>query len=180
VTTVVDGIYDLGSGALAVVRTTLVDHGTDRVLAECTSGLFVRGEGGFGGPRPAGAAWAAPDRPAELTTSATVRHDQALLYRLSGDVNPLHSDPAFAAAAGFDRPILHGLCTYGITARLLINALAGGDADRLTSIAARFTKPVLPGDTLTVQAWRVEDAVLFQTRDGAGDVVLDRGRCTIA
>jgi acyl dehydratase len=106
--------------------------------------------------------------------------DQALLYRLTGDRNPLHSDPKFAAAAGFDRPILHGLATYGITARLLLGEFCDGDAARLSSIDGRFTKPVMPGDELTVSAWRDGNTVLFRTTNDKGDVVLDRGTATVS
>jgi acyl dehydratase len=101
-----------------------------------------------------------------------------LLYRLTGDRNPLHADPQFAALGGFDRPILHGLATYGITVRLLCNEFAGGDTGRLASVDGRFTKPVTPGDELVVTAWRDEDSVVFRTADAAGNVVLDRGRAS--
>jgi acyl dehydratase len=98
--------------------------------------------------------------------------NQALLYRLTGDRNPLHADPAFAAAGGFDRPILHGLATYGITVRLLLGEFGG----QLSFVDGRFTRPVTPGEELVVSAWRDGDAVLFRTANGDGDVVLDRGR----
>ena len=94
-----------------------------------------------------------------------------MLYRLTGDRNPLHADPAFAARGGFPAPILHGMCTYGFTGRLLLHALCDGDAGRFRAMAGRFTKPVYPGDALTVQVWREG---LFRTLRGS-DVVIDRG-----
>ena len=106
------------------------------------------------------------------------RTDQALLYRLSGDRNPLHSDPSFAAMGGFDRPILHGLCTYGFTGRALLHALCDGDPARFTSMEGRFTSPVMPGESLTVSMWVDGDAAVFRTTGDDGRTVLDAGRCT--
>ena len=118
--------------------------------------LFIRGAGGFGGPRnPEGddesalAAEPLPTREPDEVVSYSTRPDQALLYRLSGDRNPLHSDPTFAKRAGFDRPILHGLCTYGFTGRALLHAVCGSDPARFGAMRARFSKPTMPGDTLT-------------------------------
>ncbi|HEY9394620.1 MAG TPA: MaoC family dehydratase, partial [Nocardioides sp.] len=104
---------------------------------------------------------------------------QALLYRLSGDRNPLHSDPRFAARGGFERPILHGLCTYGVTGRALIRTISGGDGDAMASMAGRFSSPVLPGETLQVAMWRVDEVTTaFRTRKEDGTVVIDRGLAT--
>jgi acyl dehydratase len=100
-----------------------------------------------------------------------------LVYRLSGDRNPLHSDPSFARAAGFDRPILHGLCTYGVTGRALLHALCGSDPARFVSMSGRFSRPVLPGDTLTVSMWVDGDQAVFVTDRGAGEAVIDQGVC---
>jgi acyl dehydratase len=122
------------------------------------TGLFIRGAGGFGtSAGPLGERRPVPERAPDLSAEAPTGADQALLYRLSGDRNPLHSDPAFARAVGFDRPILHGLCTFGIAGRVLLHALCDGRADRVRSIEGRFSAPVEPGDVLTVQAWHVED-----------------------
>jgi acyl dehydratase len=106
------------------------------------------------------------------------RPEQALIYRLSGDRNPLHVDPLFAARGGFERPILHGLCTYGVTGRALLHTLCGSDPARFTSMSGRFTRPVLPGDTLTVSIWLPSeggDTARFQTSGQDGAVVIDRG-----
>jgi acyl dehydratase len=106
------------------------------------------------------------------------RTDQALLYRLSGDRNPLHSDPKFAAMAGFDRPILHGLCSFGFTGRGLLHTLCASEPDRFVSMSARFSKPVMPGDELTVSIWELGDGnAYFNTATPAG-VVIDAGQVT--
>jgi acyl dehydratase len=106
------------------------------------------------------------------------RPEQALIYRLSGDRNPLHVDPKFAARGGFSQPILHGLCTYGVTGRALLHALCGSDPARFLSMSGRFSRPVLPGESLIVSMWRQgdSDTVLFQTTREDGVVVIDRGR----
>ena len=109
------------------------------------------------------------------------RPEQALLYRLSGDRNPLHADPGFAARGGFRRPILHGLCTYGFTGRALLHTLCGSDPARFLSMFGRFTRPVLPGDTLVVSIWRDgEGTALFRTATEDGTVVIDRGQMQFA
>jgi acyl dehydratase len=176
--TKVTGIYDKGKGALVESETTLTDAQTGELLLTAQTGLFALGEGGFGGDSQPIKHRPTPQRPADSERRAQVRRDQALLYRLSGDRNPLHSDPLFAAKGGFDRPILHGMCTYGITGRLLINALCEGEATRVRSMSGRFTKPVMPGEKLTVRIWVDGKNAQFQTVDGAGDVVLDRGTFT--
>jgi acyl dehydratase len=102
-----------------------------------------------------------------------------LTYRLSGDHNPLHSDPEFAKLAGFPRPILHGLCTYGFTGRALLHTLCGSDPARFRSMEARFAKPVFPGESLTVSMWLTDDSTaMFITTNDAGEVVISEGRCT--
>lgn len=175
VTTVAKGIYDKGKGALAVMATTVADASTGEAWLTSETALFIRGEGGFGGDSQPVPDWDLPESGADIEVSSTVREDQTLLYRLSGDRNPLHSDPKFAAKAGFPRPILHGMCTYGVTSRLLINALCDGDTSRVKGMGGRFSKPVMPGETLTVSIWKQDGKALFQTRNSAGDVVLDRG-----
>jgi len=183
--TLVD-ILDKRSGALVVSETKAVAPDTGELVFTTRSGSFIRGEGGFAAADSEAAAVAppkapppAPEGPPDHTVTYSTLPHQALLYRLSGDRNPLHSDPTFASSAGFDRPILHGLCTYGFTGRALLHALCGSDPSRFRSMSGRFTKPVLPGQDLTIHMWVDEDgrAATFRTiADGA--TVMDRGRCT--
>jgi acyl dehydratase len=178
--TEVVGIYDKGSGALVVTETTATSVDDGEPLFTTRSGAFIRGEGGFGGERGPSSKFAAPEREPDHEITFPTRTDQALLYRLSGDRNPLHSDPKFAAMAGFDRPILHGLCTYGFTGRALLRALCGGDPARFRSMTGRFSSPVFPGEPLTVRMWVEGDGeAVFQTVGGDGRVVLDAGRATV-
>src|SRR5579864_6714460 len=150
----VTGIYDKGSGALVVTESRSVDAATGTPLATTRSAVFIRGEGGFGGERgPSGTDWDMPSRSPDATVKYQTRPEQALLYRLTGDRNPLHSDPEFAAKGGLERPILHGMCTYGFTGRALLHAVCGSDPARFHAMEARFTHPVLPGDELTVSIW---------------------------
>ena len=172
-------IWDKGSGAVVVTECESVDKSSGEVRFRTRASAFIRGEGGFGGERgPSGAAFEVPDRNSDYAVKYRTRPDQALLYRLSGDRNALHSDPAFAARAGFDRPILHGLCTFGFSGRALLQSLCGGDPSAFRSMSARFTSPVFPGDELTVKIWRTGDGeALFRTETQRGDVVVDQGRC---
>jgi acyl dehydratase len=179
--TEVVGVYDKGSGALVTTRTTanLVSDG--QPLFTTTMGAFIRGEGGWGGDRGPSSRFEAPDRAPDHEITYPTRTDQALLYRLSGDRNPLHSDPKFAALAGFPRPILHGLCTYGFTGRALLHALCGGDPARFGSMSGRFSSPVFPGEALTVRIWDASDGTAaFQTLGPDGRVVLDAGSAAYA
>lgn len=172
-------LYDKGSGTLAVVEGTATDAATRQPMWTARTGIFIRGEGGWGGDRGPSGVSSLPDRAPDHVVTYATRVDQALLYRLSGDRTPLHSDPSFARKAGFPRPILHGRCTFGFTERALVRCLCDGDPARLRSIEGRFSKPVLPGDTLTVSAWQTgDDEALFRTATGDGTTVLDAGRCT--
>ena len=117
-----------------------------------------------------------PGREPDDVVTYAVRDDQALLYRLSGDRNPLHSDPVFAKRAGFDRPILHGRCTYGFTGRALLHSVCGSDAARFRSMAGRLSRPTYPGDTLTVSIWDDAEGVRFRTDNQRGETVIDAGR----
>ena len=137
--------------------------------------LYCRGAGDFGGERGPSSTFEIPDRKADHEVTYVTREDQALTYRLSGDRNPLHSDPSFAAIGGFDRPILHGLCTYGFTGRALLHSLCDGDPSRFKGMDGRFSKPVMPGDTLTISMWVDGQEALFQTKNQDGDVVFDQG-----
>jgi acyl dehydratase len=176
--TEITGIFDKGKGAVVVTeaQSTLVDSGEP--LFTTRSSAFIRGEGGFGGDRgPSGPQNVAPDRKPDHEVTYQTREDQALTYRLSGDRNPLHSDPSFAAMGGFDRPILHGLCSYGFTGRALLHALCDSDPSRFKSIEGRFSSPVIPGESLTVRMWVDGDAAVFQTLASGDRVVIDAGRC---
>jgi acyl dehydratase len=178
ITTEVTGIYDKGSGAVITMEGTAVDPSSGDAMWKTTSSIFIRGEGGWGGDRgPSGPRNVAPEREPDHTVTYATREDQALLYRLSGDVNPLHSDPSFAAMGGFDRPILHGLCTYGFTGRALVHALCGSEAARFRSMEGRFSKPVMPGQELTVSMWVDGNEAVFRTSTQDGSVVIDQGRC---
>ena len=178
----VTGIYDKRSGALVATESVAVDAATGEKLVTSRSGVFIRGEGGFGGERGPGDGWRRPDRAPDHRVVQPTRPEQALLYRLSGDRNPLHADPKFAARGGFSRPILHGLCTYGVTGRALLHTLCGSDPARFASMSGRFTRPVLPGDTLVVSVWLPDDGpagagtAFFQTATEDGTVVIDRGQ----
>lgn len=175
----ITGVWDKGKGAVIETRSVSTDTSTGEALFTNTSSVFIRGEGGWGGERgPSGAKNVAPDREPDHTRTLQTRIDQALLYRLSGDRNPLHTDPAFAAMGGFDRPILHGLCTYGFTGRALLHELCGGDPSRFKSMEGRFTSPVLPGESLTVKSWVGGGEAVFQTTGDDGRVVIDAGRAT--
>jgi acyl dehydratase len=171
-----------GKGAIAVVLRTLVDQASGETIAESRNVTFLRGDGGFSeangvsdpGPEPLPAV---PERPADIQVSYATRPETALIYRLSGDVNPLHADPDIATKAGFDRPILHGLCTYGMAARAVIEKVLGHDAARLKRLAVRFTSPVWPGETVRYALWREGDHLLRlqASVDARQAVVLNNG-----
>ena len=169
-------IYDKGKAALVYLETDVADVDGNPIW-NTRSGLFIGGVGGWGGDRGPATEWHLPDREADHVVAYPTRPDQALLYRLNGDRNPLHSDPTFAAAAGFDKPILHGLCTYGFTGRALLHALCDSDPARFGSMGGRFKSPVVPGEVLEVHAWEEDGRAMFQTRVG-DRVVFDNGVMT--
>jgi acyl dehydratase len=174
--TTITGLYDKGAAAVVVLETNATDPTTAAPLFTTVSSLFIRGAGGWGGARgPSPSRHPMPDREPDATITYRTSPDQALLYRLSGDRNPLHSDPKFAAKAGFERPILHGLCTYGFTARALLHAVCAGDPARFRMIDGRFSAPAYPGDELTVRIWTDGDESRFQTLRATGEVVIDGG-----
>jgi acyl dehydratase len=145
-------VYDKGKAAILVMRTEVADD--EGLLWTNDAQIFVRGEGGFSGERGPSARLEPPTREPDNVVERTVREDQALLYRLSGDWNPLHADPEFAKLAGFDRPILHGLCTYGMTLKAVVDTVLGGDVGRVRSYATRFAGVVYPGETLRIRMWQ--------------------------
>ncbi len=152
VRTRVTEVWDKGSAAVIVQEgSATTEDGTP--LFTSRSSIFARGEGGWGGDRGPSTKVELPDRAPDADASYTTTPQQALLYRLCGDRNPLHADPAFAAAAGFPAPILHGLCSYGIVLRTLVETLLGSDATRVRGFRARFAGVVFPGETIRVRAW---------------------------
>jgi len=173
----VANIWDKGKGAVVEMECESVDP-DGKPLMKTMMSAFIRGEGGWGGERGPSTSFELPDREPDHQVTYPTREDQALTYRLSGDRNPLHSDPSFAKLGGFDRPILHGLCTYGFTGRALLHTLCGGDPAKFKSMYGRFSKPVLPGDELTISMWVDGNECLFQTKNQNGDVVIDQGRFT--
>ncbi|OMC30962.1 3-alpha,7-alpha,12-alpha-trihydroxy-5-beta-cholest-24-enoyl-CoA hydratase [Mycobacterium sp. GA-1841] len=146
-------IWDKGKAAVIVSESTVTDE-SGKVLWTTKRSIFARGEGGFGGERGPATSAELPDRAPDIEISLPTLPQQALLYRLCGDRNPLHSDPAFAAAAGFDRPILHGLCTYGIGCKAIVDNLLDGDVSQVASYGARFAGVVIPGETLQANIWK--------------------------
>lgn len=154
----VAAVYDKGKAAVLVMRTEVADG--DGPLWTNEAQIFVRGEGGWGGDRGPSARLDAPTTDPDKEVERAVREDQALLYRLSGDWNPLHADPEFAARAGFERPILHGLCTYGITLKAVVDTVLGGDVGRVRSYGTRFAGVVFPGETLRIRMWRPDDGAV--------------------
>jgi acyl dehydratase len=174
--TTITGIYDKGSGATVITQTVTTDTSTGKPLFTTEMSSFIRGEGGWGGDRGPANKVEYPDRAPDHAVTYSTRPDQALLYRLSGDRNPLHSDPEFAAKGGFPKPILHGLCTFGFTGRALLHALCGSDPERFVSMAARFSKPVFPGEDLTILMWVLDEgSAVFRTLT-TDNVVVDSGR----
>ncbi|MFG2142436.1 MaoC/PaaZ C-terminal domain-containing protein [Streptomyces sp. NPDC048650] len=168
-TSTVPAVHDKGKAAVIVLRSEVAD--ADGPLWTCDTQIFVRGEGGFGGERGPSARLEIPGRAPDRTTERLIREDQALLYRLSGDWNPLHADPEFAELAGFDRPILHGLCSYGVTLKAVVDTVLGGDVARVRAYTTRFAGVVFPGETLRIRMWegegRTQVSVTAADRDDA-------------
>ena len=168
-------MYDKGKAAVVVTETVATDA-SGAPLYTTGASLFIRGEGGWGGDRgPSGPQNVPPERAADHSVTYQTSADQALIYRLNGDRNPLHSDPSFAAMGGFDRPILHGLCTYGFTGRALLHTLCSGESARFQHIEGRFASPVIPGEALTVDMWITADGEALFTTSASGRVVFDQG-----
>ncbi len=167
-------MYDKGKAAVVVTESTATMDGMP--LYTTRSSAFIRGEGGWGGERgPSGPVNEAPERDPDHVVTYQTSPDQALVYRLSGDRNPLHSDPSFAAMGGFDRPILHGLCSYGFTGRALLHTLCNSDPVRFHHVEARFASPVFPGEALTVRMWDLSPTEAVFTTSVDDRVVIDQG-----
>ncbi|WP_426954787.1 MaoC/PaaZ C-terminal domain-containing protein [Muricoccus radiodurans] len=180
----VTGLVDRGEGKGAILYSERVisDAGTGEAIATVAQSTFLRGDGGFSGGDPR---WVGPARPPHpepdgapgRSLDLATRPEQALLYRLNGDLNPLHMDPAVARKAGFERPILHGLCTFGVVCHALVRALCGGDPARFGSVALRFSAPVFPGETIRTEFWEGPDGAAFRARVVERDkVVVSNGR----
>lgn len=167
-----------GKGAIVYSERMLFDKATGDPVATIVQTTFCRGDGGFGGPpRPQRPVHAIPDRAPDLVCELATRPETALIYRLSGDLNPLHVDPAVAKAAGFAKPILHGLATFGVAGHAVLKMVCGYDPARLASIAGRFSAPVYPGETIRTELWRDDDVVSFRARVVERDVVaINNGR----
>jgi acyl dehydratase len=170
-----------GKGALVFSERAISDKASGRLLATLRQTTFCRGDGGFGGPkRDMPPLHALPQRAPDGICDLPTRPEMALIYRLSGDMNPLHVDPDFAKAAGFPRPILHGLATFGVAGHALLKAVCGYNPARLTAMAGRFSAPVFPGETIRTEFWRDGGVVSFRARVVERDVVaLDYGRAEV-
>ena len=177
----VAGIWDKRAGALVELETTARDADTGEVMFRNIASLFVLGEGGFGGPH--GPVLGGPRHPArepDHTVAEVTRPEQALIYRLSGDHNRIHSDPAVSRLANFERPILHGLCSFGYAGRALLHEVCNGDPACFRSMSARFAKPGYPEDTLTTRIWVDDELAQFETRSQRDEVLVERGVFTFA
>jgi acyl dehydratase len=170
-------VFDKGSGAAVETETVAADGETGKPLFTNRAIAFIRGAGGWGGERgPSAQRFDVGNREPDHCTEFPVADNQALIYRLSGDRNPLHSDPNYARAAGFDRPILHGLCTYGFVGRALLQFACGGDPSRMQAMSARFVAPMYPGERLTVAMWTVDNSnTAFEGRRNGDQVVIAGG-----
>jgi acyl dehydratase len=180
----VTGLVDRGPGKGALLYSTReVFDGDGNALATLDSTTFLRGDGGFGGATgPVKQPHPIPDRAPDNTLSLGTRPEQALLYRLNGDLNPLHADPAIAAKAGFPRPILHGLCTMGVVGHALVRLCCEGRPERMRRIDLRFSAPVFPGETIVTEVWeegpgRFAFTALVAERE---TMVINNGLCEVS
>lgn len=170
-----------GKGALVYAEREITDKASGKPIATLSQTAFCRGDGGFGGPRrEAPAPHLLPERAPDLTCDLPTRPEMALTYRLSGDVNPLHAEPDFAKAAGFPRPILHGLATFGIAGHAILKTLCGYDPAKITAMKGRFSAPVYPGETIRTELWRDGAVVSFRARVIERDVIaINNGRADV-
>ena len=160
------GCYDKGParGAIIEVETTVKNKKNNEEICKLVSTTFARGDGGFGGPDSPKKEIFIPNGEPDYVSEVSTRPDQALIFRLSGDYNPLHSDPNFAKAAGFEKPILHGMCTYGIACRSLVNEICENDASKLKRFDCRFSSPVYPGETIITEMWKKDKMIYFNSK----------------
>jgi acyl dehydratase len=170
-----------GKGALVLSERKVTDKATGAPIATVTQTTFCRADGGFGGPpRPAPAPHPIPERPADAVCDLATRPEAALIYRLSGDRNPLHADPAVAKQAGYPRPIMHGLGNFGIAGHAVLKTFCGYDPQKLLAFACRFSAPVFPGETLRTEMWRDGSVVSFRSRVVERDVIaVNNGRAQL-
>jgi acyl dehydratase len=179
----VTGIVDKGKdkGALIMTENTVRDAASGDIVCTLTSTTFCRADGGFGGPDgPVNPPHAIPDRPPQQVCDLPVLPQAALIYRLSGDYNPLHADPAYAKKAGFKMPILHGRCTFSIAGHAILKTVCGYDPARFVAMEGRFSSPVYPGDTIRTEMWQDGNVVSFRsTVPARGVTVLNNGRAEI-
>ena len=170
-----------GKGALVLSERTVTDKATGEIIATVTQTTFCRGDGGFGGPPcDAPVPHPLPERAPDAVCDLATRPEAALIYRLSGDLNPLHAEPAAAQKAGFPRPILHGLATFGISGHAVLKTMCGYDPAKLSSFACRFSAPVFPGETLRTEMWRDGNVVSFRTRVVERDAIaVNNGRAEV-
>jgi acyl dehydratase len=170
-----------GKGALLLTERKITDKATGELIGTVTQTIFCRGDGGFNGPaREAPAPHALPARAPDAVCDFGTRPEMALIYRLSGDYNPLHADPPFAKAAGFPRPILHGLGTFGVAGHAVLKTICGYDPARLISFSCRFSTPVFPGETVRTEMWRDGNVVSFRARVVERDVIaINNGRAEV-
>jgi acyl dehydratase len=171
-----------GKGALVYSERVVSHKKSGEKIATVMQTTFCRGDGGFGGPaREAPPVHPIPERVPDFVSDLSTRPEAALIYRLSGDPNPLHVDPAIAKAAGFPRPILHGLATFGIAGHAILKSICGYDPAKLTTIAARYSAPVFPGETIRTEMWRDGNVVSFRARVVERDVIaINNGRAEVS
>jgi len=173
-TPTITGIFDKGSGLLMETEVTCVDESGD-IVAKTMSSMFIRGLGGFGGERGSSEKIEMPDRAPDAIHEETTLEKQALLYRLNGDINPLHADPEMAKFGNFETPILHGLATYGFAGRAVLKHFGDNNPATFQSMRGRFSREVYPGNTLVTEMWQTDDGILFQTKAKERDVVVISG-----
>ena len=172
-----------GKGAVLIQERVVREKASGDKLFTIVSSIFARGDGGFGGkPQGGPQAHVIPGRAPDLVKDCDTRPDQALLYALSGDRNPLHRDPRVAQMVGFPRPILHGLCSYGTACRGILSTVAQYAPERIKQFDVRFSRPVFPGETLAVEIWADGGTISFRAsvKERPGTVVLNNGLCLLA